>query len=53
MLVDDPAEAELWLDLRGSRRKPEETEVSLTNDKTIYWNAMREQKPPWFGEFAS
>ena len=49
---DDRYEAALWLNFEGIRRKPEETELSLTNSKNISLNVLREKKPPWFAEFA-
>ncbi len=45
-------EPEQWLYLLGSRRKPEETEESLTKDKDKILNIFSDKKPPWFAEFA-
>jgi len=43
---------EKWLNLLNIRRNSMETRESLTKDKDIALNAMREKKPPWFAEFA-
>lgn len=55
---DESYEPARWLDLVTSRRKPrnrrnsEETALSPTNRKDICLGMLREEKPPWFAEFA-
>ena len=44
-------DAGAWLNLFDSRRNPEETKESLTNDKHSILNTLRPEKPPWFAEY--
>lgn len=44
-------EPENWFSVLNGRRKPEGTEVSLTNNTTLIKNTLESKKPPWFAEF--